>query len=288
MAKRSHILVAIDANPSVASLKGGIHNLEETQPHVAHNMEMSKHILTEEKIDLLLTTYDMLADNEHALLKLLIQKAIEPQMILLTNAQTTEQEVQFFHDNGGRTLLEMPFTLNTLKTSLQKARTNAISQQQQNEHDLLEKLKTLEFFTDFSSEELLELLSLCTVQHYKNNEILFREGDTSDKFYVVVAGKIRIVKQTDDGATHTLSKLGRGICFGEMSIMDDSLRPSTAVAESNVLLFEVEASVLSADSDDLLTLKIYRKLAFIFARRLQESFEKITAMVNRMAYIKRR
>jgi CRP-like cAMP-binding protein len=60
-------------------------------------------------------------------------------------------------------------------------------------------------------------------------DIIFEEGSTGRELYVVLEGKIDIVKIT--GATRTLIvTLGKGEFFGEMAVIDGSSRSATAIA----------------------------------------------------------
>jgi CRP/FNR family cyclic AMP-dependent transcriptional regulator len=61
-------------------------------------------------------------------------------------------------------------------------------------------------------------------------EILFREGQTEDRLYVVVAGKIKLGRSGSAGRENLLAVLGPGQMFGELSVFDPGPRSSTATA----------------------------------------------------------
>lgn len=60
---------------------------------------------------------------------------------------------------------------------------------------------------------------------FRAGDVIFREGDQADAFYVVRSGKIRI----SQGDT-VLDDLGRNAFFGEMALIDDGPRSATATA----------------------------------------------------------
>jgi CRP-like cAMP-binding protein len=67
------------------------------------------------------------------------------------------------------------------------------------------------------------------INEYDVADVIFEEGSTGRELYVVLEGKIDIVKDT--GATRTLIvTLGKGEFFGEMAVIDGSSRSATAVA----------------------------------------------------------
>jgi CRP-like cAMP-binding protein len=67
------------------------------------------------------------------------------------------------------------------------------------------------------------------INEYNVADVIFEEGSTGRDLYVVLEGKIDIVKIT--GATRTLIvTLGKGEFFGEMAVIDGSSRSATAIA----------------------------------------------------------
>jgi CRP-like cAMP-binding protein len=67
------------------------------------------------------------------------------------------------------------------------------------------------------------------INEYDVADVIFEEGSTGRELYVVLEGKIDIVK--DSGATRTtIVTLGKGEFFGEMAVIDGSSRSATAVA----------------------------------------------------------
>ena len=67
------------------------------------------------------------------------------------------------------------------------------------------------------------------INEYDVADVIFEEGSTGREFYVVLDGKIDIVK--DSGAVRTtIVTLGKGEFFGEMAVIDGSSRSATAIA----------------------------------------------------------
>ncbi len=67
------------------------------------------------------------------------------------------------------------------------------------------------------------------INEYDVGDVIFEEGSTGRELYVVLDGKIDIVKTT--GATKTtIVTLGKGEFFGEMAVIDGSSRSATAIA----------------------------------------------------------
>jgi CRP/FNR family cyclic AMP-dependent transcriptional regulator len=67
------------------------------------------------------------------------------------------------------------------------------------------------------------------INEYDVGDVIFEEGSTGRELFVVLDGKIDIVK--DSGATRmTIVTLGKGEFFGEMAVIDGSSRSATAIA----------------------------------------------------------
>ena len=67
------------------------------------------------------------------------------------------------------------------------------------------------------------------INEYDVGDVIFEEGSTGRELYVVLDGKIDIVK--DSGAPRTtIVALGKGEFFGEMAVIDGSSRSATAIA----------------------------------------------------------
>ncbi len=65
---------------------------------------------------------------------------------------------------------------------------------------------------------------------------LFDEGDSGDRLYVILEGKIKLTRAAADGRENLLSVLGPGEMFGELSLFDPRPRTASAVAVTDARL----------------------------------------------------
>ena len=68
-------------------------------------------------------------------------------------------------------------------------------------------------------------------------QVLFREGDSGDKLYVVAEGKVKLGRSSSDGRENLLAILGPGEMFGELSLFDPGPRTATATAVTDTRIF---------------------------------------------------
>jgi CRP/FNR family cyclic AMP-dependent transcriptional regulator len=93
-----------------------------------------------------------------------------------------------------------------------------------------EVLKKAPLFVGLEDEAATELSSAMGTVRLNKGEILFHEGDTGDRLYVVVSGKIKLGRSGSAGRENLLAVLGPGQMFGELSLFDPGPRSTTATA----------------------------------------------------------
>ena len=89
----------------------------------------------------------------------------------------------------------------------------------------LDALKAMQMFRYLSYRELVRVANITTVTDAAAAERIFAEGEAGDSMYVVLTGAVRLTK-----AEVTVAELGRGQHFGEMALVDRSMRSLTAIA----------------------------------------------------------
>jgi len=79
----------------------------------------------------------------------------------------------------------------------------------------------------------------------RRGEVLFREGDSGDRLYVVTEGKVKLGRTSVDGRENLLAILGPGQMFGELSLFDPGPRSATATAVTDCTLRSLSHDELS-------------------------------------------
>jgi len=78
-----------------------------------------------------------------------------------------------------------------------------------------------------------------TQRKYDDGQVVFREGQRSSKAFIVVSGRVELVKNSGGGPVR-LSILGPGEMFGEMGVVNRATRSVTARAVGDTTLEEIE------------------------------------------------
>jgi CRP-like cAMP-binding protein len=88
-------------------------------------------------------------------------------------------------------------------------------------------------FTGLDASERSALLGAMTAVHLRRGDVLFRQGDTGETFFIVTTGKIKLGRRANDGRESLITILGPGEMIGELTLFDPGQRTATAVAVSD-------------------------------------------------------
>jgi hypothetical protein len=138
---------------------------------------------------------------------------------------------------------------------------------------LIEKvmiLKGSQLFASFPGNDLAGIASLADVVHLRPGDVVFRQGEVGDAFYMVVRGTVRITR----GSTE-LALLGPRQGFGELAILDDEARSATATAAEATTLLRIDRHSFDRliDQNPAVARGIYRTLS----RRLRTMLAQVAA-----------
>ena len=111
---------------------------------------------------------------------------------------------------------------------------------QQEQFDLLRRLR---FFHDFSHSEIWELLRASEWCTYQDGDEIIREGELDDRFYIIVTGSVSV-----QSGRRQIGVLSDGDCFGETSYVRGARRTATISATGAVTLVRVSSTLLEQAS----------------------------------------
>ena len=105
-----------------------------------------------------------------------------------------------------------------------------------------EILKQSLIFSSLNEDELAELSKLAIERNFKPDEFVFWEGDAPDYFYIVVEGRVKIVKYSSSGKEFIIAFFSPGEMFGEVAVFEGKPYPASAqaVADTKVLAIKKE------------------------------------------------
>ncbi len=110
-------------------------------------------------------------------------------------------------------------------------------------------LRKMAFFTEFDDVEVWEVLRFSSWRQFQENATLMREGDTDNRFGLIISGHVQV-----SVGGRLLADLTQGEVIGEMGYLDPRhlRRSATVVAASPVTFLEVSPSALALASEECL------------------------------------
>ena len=95
-------------------------------------------------------------------------------------------------------------------------------------------LAGVSIFSNFKREDLQRLADKSRYCCYEMGDVIISEGDRDGRLYVLISGKVDIIKSYRTEKAKRLRTLAAPSYFGEMALIDDMIRSATVVARSNV------------------------------------------------------
>lgn len=131
-------------------------------------------------------------------------------------------------------------------------------------------LGKIDFFHDFASTELSEVLKATQWFEYDTGSTIITEGQIEECFYIIVAGEVIVKKHNK-----SLAVLKRGDCFGEMAYLGKITRTASIEALNKTILMKINATVIDQMSINT-QLCFYKVFSKTLIRRLALTSEKFT------------
>jgi CRP-like cAMP-binding protein len=138
-------------------------------------------------------------------------------------------------------------------------------------------LRQAPLFSGLDDEAAESLGSSMSSSQLRRGDVLFHEGDSGDRLYVVTDGKVKLGRTSADGRENLLAILGPGQMFGELSLFDPGPRSATATAVT-------DCDLQSLSHDDLNTWltnhsNVARALLHQLAARLRRTNDVVADLV---------
>ncbi len=103
--------------------------------------------------------------------------------------------------------------------------------------ELIASLRTIPLFTDLDEDDLAFVADLVEPEHLAPDDIVFEQGDESDKFYIIVKGQVAVSVHDKAGVETELTRFGPGEFFGEAGLLKDEPRNAKITAVADTILY---------------------------------------------------
>jgi len=141
------------------------------------------------------------------------------------------------------------------------------------DNDKNEFFKKIQLFSSFTDKEIEHLITKLIIKKFKKHETILYEEDTNEFMYIILFGKVKAVRMTEEGKEIILAVHQAGDFFGEMSLIDGKTTPASVIATEDSLV----AIISKKDFYSILLVqsKLMISLLKIFCNRLRKSWDTI-------------
>jgi CRP-like cAMP-binding protein len=144
------------------------------------------------------------------------------------------------------------------------------AEQRERAEQLAADLRRVDLFAMLDEVELRQLAAHVQVRLYGKGEVLVRQGQVEDTFFIIRAGRVRVDVDDnlgDSRAATTVNYLGPGEFFGELALLTGEPRGATVVAEidtETLVVAQADLAPLLAANEEL-----PERLGTVLARRIE-------------------
>ncbi len=136
-------------------------------------------------------------------------------------------------------------------------------------------------FGDLDASELSEIVHIMQVQRLNEGQFVFAEGEEGDAWYVLFEGEASVIKGTGE-AEDVIAVLGPRSCFGEMGILDGSVRSASIRMNGSGTAFRFPRADFQEllRANNLSAFKLVYQIALVLARRQRQTTAKLVELLQ--------
>lgn len=138
-------------------------------------------------------------------------------------------------------------------------------------------LNYIPLFSELSDDDLREIVKLAVRQVYKKDNMILIEEEIGSTMFIILDGRVKISRISDDGREVILSILSEGDFFGEMSILDGQNR------SANVVTLDDSKIMVIRREDFLQMLHDYPQIAINLLKELAQRLRRSDAQIKSLS-----
>jgi CRP/FNR family transcriptional regulator, cyclic AMP receptor protein len=102
------------------------------------------------------------------------------------------------------------------------------------------ELREVPLFSEMDEQEVAGIRDIMEVMKFKAGQVIIREGETGDLFYVITEGRVEVIIRDAGGSDVVLHEAGPGEFFGELSMLTNEPRSARIRAVEDVTTLVLE------------------------------------------------
>jgi len=132
-----------------------------------------------------------------------------------------------------------------------------------------EDLKKMVIMTHLKDYMLDRIISITDVLIFEDQEIIFRQGDIADRFYLVKRGKVLLEQRLAEKITVSVGSIKPGFAFGWSTMIEEGYYTTDAVCAEPCEIYSMKGDKIRAlcDKDPYMGYLLTRRLLVILKKR---------------------
>ena len=137
-------------------------------------------------------------------------------------------------------------------------------------------IKSVSLFSELADSDLREIVKVGVRQYYKKDNMILIEEEVGSTMFIILDGRVKISRISEEGREVILSILSEGDFFGEMSILDGQTRSANVVtlSDSEILVIHREDFLRMLHDYPQIAINLLKELA----HRLRRSDSQIKSL----------
>ncbi|MBW2435915.1 MAG: cyclic nucleotide-binding domain-containing protein [Deltaproteobacteria bacterium] len=145
-----------------------------------------------------------------------------------------------------------------------------------------EDLKQIVMLTYLTDPMLDNLAQIVDILKFDRDEILFRENEPAERFYMMVSGNVLLEQRISEKVTACIGSIKHGFSFGWSAMVEDGRYTVDAVCvePSEIYSFKRDKIQRLIMQDSEMGLRIYQRLLVIIKKRLDYRTEQFRQAIK--------
>ncbi len=147
---------------------------------------------------------------------------------------------------------------------------------------VIEDLNEIVIMTHLEDDMISRLSTLVDILSFADQEIIFRQGDPADRFYMVKRGKVLLEQNMSDLVTVSVGSIKPGYSFGWSTMIDEGHYTTDAVCTEPCEILSIRGSKLRhlCVQDPRLGFLLSQRLLMILKKRYDHRTEQFLKVIQ--------
>jgi CRP/FNR family cyclic AMP-dependent transcriptional regulator len=138
-------------------------------------------------------------------------------------------------------------------------------------------LKQKDMFWAMDKGFVKAIMDIAESESCKEGDVLFREGDQADNFYILLRGRVKLILGQIGQAVYVVSNAGEAFGWSSLIGRDTYSASAECVLPAKLLKFERQKLQKAVEKDPVNGIVFFKRIAEILGNRLLQSYAMIAS-----------